>query len=115
MDWDYHNRKVLEIRYEEIFGNEIEVFRNIFKHYRFEKQITLKGLQYVEEFSFLKQKELGKVGPKNHLANGDTAQWKWAMPDEIKKLFRDRHQDLLVKLGYEKNDQWCRPSVKSNK
>ena len=37
---------------------------------------------------------------------GKTGGWKEYFTEEHKKLFKDVAGDLLVRLGYEKNDDW---------
>ena len=44
---------------------------------------------------------------KSHtFRSGKTGSWKQYFTDEHKKLFKDVAEDLLVRLGYEKNNDW---------
>jgi hypothetical protein len=45
-----------------------------------------------------------KKSPTFH--SGKTGKWKKHFTDEHKKIFKDMAGDLLVKLGYEKNNDW---------
>jgi hypothetical protein len=38
--------------------------------------------------------------------SGKTGEWKKYFTEEHKKLFKDTAGDLLIKLGYEKNNDW---------
>jgi len=106
-DWDYQNPMVMELRYENVFGNEVETFTELFKHYSFDNKMMEIGIKFVRHFSFENQKETGKTGDNQHLTMGVSGQWKEYFSDELKAIFKERHQDLLVKLGYEQDDSWC--------
>jgi len=44
---------------------------------------------------------------KSHtFRSGQTGGWREHFTDEHKKLFKDVAGDLLVRLGYEKNNEW---------
>ena len=38
--------------------------------------------------------------------SGKTGEWKKHFTDEHKRIFKDVAEDLLVKLGYEKDENW---------
>jgi hypothetical protein len=48
------------------------------------------------------------INPKKSptFRSGKTGEWKKYFTDEHKKIFKDAAGDLLVKLGYEKNNDW---------
>lgn len=48
------------------------------------------------------------INPKKSptFRSGKTGEWKKYFTDEHKKIFKDMAGDLLVKLGYEKNNDW---------
>jgi hypothetical protein len=48
------------------------------------------------------------INPKKSptFRSGKTGEWKKHFTDEHKKIFKDVAGDLLVKLGYEKDDNW---------
>ncbi len=105
-DWDYHHPNILELRYEKVFGNEENAFRQIFSHYRFNEEETSTGLSWVKHFSFDSQKKVGKAGDGGHLAKGIEGQWRDEFFPGLRKKFKDRYQQLLIKTGYEKDDSW---------
>lgn len=104
--WNYKNRRIMELRYEQIMGNEIEVFTRLFRHYKFNKELTSKSLEFVKMYSFENQKKQGYTGEKQHLSKGNIGQWRDSFSPAFKDLFKERHQGLLVKLGYENDDNW---------
>jgi len=106
LKWNYHHPNIKEIRYEEIFVNELQMFNKIFKHYDFiDKQIET-GLECVQKYTFDAKKKRGKVGAEKHGSKGVSGQWEEHFFPELKSIFKERYQDLLVKLGYEKDDNW---------
>lgn len=106
LNWDYNDPRIKELRYEDIFGNEKQVFSELFKHYGFDKKMTSTGLKFVENFTFENQKKKGKTGGNQHISKGVWGQWKEYFSLELKKVFKERHQALLEKLGYEHDDTW---------
>jgi len=106
MNWDYNNTNIMELSYENIFGNEVETFKELFKHYGFNNEIAEIGLKYVRIYSFENQKISGKTGEDTHLTKGHKGQWKEYFSDDLKRIFKERHQDLLMKLNYEQHGDW---------
>ena len=106
MKWNYHHPNILELRYEEIFGQELQVFNKIFKHYGFNDKQIEEGLECVQQFTFDTKKKKGDVGSDRHVSKGVSGQWEEHFYPELKSVFKERYQDLLVKLGYEHDDKW---------
>jgi hypothetical protein len=106
LDWNYDQSNIKELRYEEVFGSEEESFRELFVHYGFDEKMIETGLKYARIYSFANQKKTGKTGENQHLTKGVSGQWKEYFSEELTSLFKQRHQGLLLKLGYEKDDNW---------
>ncbi len=106
LQWNYSNPNILELRYEDLFGNEIEVFKNIFRHYGFSHSFIKKALGIVEAHSFKNLNMKGGTGAKKHASKGIPGQWKEELPASIIKIFKSEHGGLLEKVGYEKNKNW---------
>ncbi len=51
-EWNFNNKRIFEIRYEDILDNEAMIFRNMFRHYRFSKEAINKSCQIYEKYSF---------------------------------------------------------------
>ena len=101
----YNNPNILEIKYEELIGNEIDTFCRIFKHYRFSNVQKRLGLDLAEKLK-LENVRSRKDLKNNHIRNGTPGDWKNHFTNEHKKLFKKLYGDLLIKLGYEKDDEW---------
>lgn len=106
--WDYNNPYFIEIKYEEILHNEVEVFAKIFKHYGFSKQAIHNCLQIAEQYSFKNKsnRKKGTVKKYSHLRSGRTQEWKEVFTDKHKRQFKDLFGDVLIELGYETNNDW---------
>lgn len=48
----------------------------------------------------------GEESKHQHLRKGVHGDWKNYFDDQLKDLFKERHGDLVIKLGYEKNNSW---------
>lgn len=100
--WNYRNPSVLELRYEQVIGNEAKAFRQLFEHYRFQRRLLERGVQVAEE---LRLANLPK-GEGKHLRNGETKQWKTELPPQVQQVFKQAHGTLLIQLGYERDLNW---------
>lgn len=106
LHWNYKNPNILELKYEDIFGNEIETFERVFLHHGFRRGTIKQCLKIVKKHSFNALKKKGKTGGQKHASKGTTKQWQKLLPDEIKNIFKDKYGDLLIDLGYEKDRNW---------
>lgn len=105
-DWNYANPRILEIRYENIFGNEEEIFAKIFTHYGLPVSEVNQLRTIVNKHSFKSLKQKQATGKQQHAEVGSPSQWKTYLPLEIQQEFQKKYGKLLIKLGYEKNDSW---------
>ncbi len=100
-NWDYSNPDFIEIRYEEIIGNEKETFARIFRHYGFPRSWIRTGVDFADRLS------LGNnSGNIKHVRSGKIAQWKKAFSPLMKDIFKEHQGDLLIHLGYETGFDW---------
>jgi hypothetical protein len=50
--WDYSIPNILELKYEDVFNNEIEAFKEIFAHFGFDRKHWEEALMIVDNQSF---------------------------------------------------------------
>jgi hypothetical protein len=100
--WNFSNPDVLELRYEDVVGNEAAAFERLFEHYRFNSRMLKRGLQIARKYSLANQPK----GQGQHTRSGASGQWREQFTPRVKDLFRREHGDLLVRLGYEKDASW---------
>lgn len=100
--WQFGNSHILEMRYEDIIGNEAKMFDRLFRHYDFHPRLHARGLEVVEQLSLKNQKR----GDQKHLRRGDAKQWEQEFTPLARQLFKQTHGDLLIQLGYERDLNW---------
>ena len=94
LQWPEDERIKL-FKYEEILGNEIETFRQIFDFYElsfFEKKM---GLTLAD---LLSVKKLG--GRSKHVRNASTGQWKEHFTPKVEDYFNSHYSKILDKYQY---------------
>lgn len=100
--WNFHNPLIIEMRYEDIVGNELESFRALFAHYQFHPRLAERGLEWVNEFSLQNQPK----GDGEHLRSGEARQWEQEFTPRVHELFKERYGTLLLYLKYERDLNW---------
>ena len=100
LGWLDHD-EVLAIHFEDLINDRISVLTRIMDHSLARaplpstRQLILDSLE-------------SSINPKRSptFRSGKTGEWKKHFKEEHKKIFKDVAGDLLVKLGYEKNNDW---------
>jgi hypothetical protein len=100
MDWLNHP-EVLTIHFEDLIHNRAATLTRIMEHLLTRiplpapRQLILDSLET-------------SINPKKSptFRSGKTGEWKKHFTEENKKIFKDVAGDLLVKLGYEINNDW---------
>ena len=95
-NWQYDDPNTLEFKYEEIFGNEVLVFKSLFEHYGLSDQQIDQGLRLAHKFTFAKRKKHNN----QHIAKGAAGQWYNVFDNEAINLFNTLRPNLLEKVGY---------------
>jgi sulfotransferase 6B1 len=92
---------VMKIHFEELINDRALTLNRIIDHF-----FTRVPLQAPREL-ILESLETS-INPKRSptFRSGKTGEWKKYFRDEHKKIFKDVAGDLLVRLGYEKDDDW---------
>jgi hypothetical protein len=99
--WDYDNPLILEMKYEYIFGNEVEEFSKLYNHYELPPENYPFFKNCIEKFNFESLKKNNKTGSKKHAEIGVPQQWKNIMPVEAYNMFMDEYENLIEVLNYE--------------
>jgi len=106
--WNYHNTSVLEIRYEELIANEEVGFAQIFSHYGFTGQDHAIAMATAKRCSFssVSGRRLGEEDRGSYMRNGLPGDWRRHFAADHKKRFKELFPGVLVKLGYEADEDW---------
>ena len=108
LNWNYSIPNILETRLEDLVKNEKDVVTRIFKHYGFHGQVLDKALSIYEQYTFEKiaRRKRGEENQRKHFRKGVSGDWKNYFTSRHKELFKEMYPEVLVKLGYEQNDDW---------
>jgi len=92
---------VMKIKFEDLIHDRTATLTHIMDHF-----LTRVPLQTTRQL-ILDSLETS-INPKKSptFRSGKTGEWKKHFTDEHKKIFKDVAGDLLVKLGYEKDNNW---------
>jgi hypothetical protein len=106
--WDYANPDFLEIKYEDLMSNELQVFERLFKHYGFGKTAMPACLKIVKRHSFsaVARRPAGEEVKGTHLRSGISGEWRTVLSEGHKDHFKHLTGDLLIRLGYETDANW---------
>jgi len=118
-DWDYSLPHILELKMEDLIHGPIQKFSEILNFLGLlemdsskssSKRISLKKLSKIlKKNSFLKLsggRNPGVENVHNHFRKGEPGDWKNHFTNKHKIFFKKRYGDLLIKLGYEKDNNW---------
>lgn len=111
MEWNYHDPRVLELKYETLIADEQATFERLFRHYRFTSRAVTVATKLALQQSFSKatNRNLGQASPSSrpsHLRSGQPGEWKSVLSTEHCRQFKNTCGDLLIHMGYETNDDW---------
>jgi len=106
--WNYKNPNFIEIKYEDIIKNEEAIFYKIFNHYEFSQEAIDNCLNIADKYSFKNKVRTnnGVTIQKSHLRSGRTEEWKEIYNIHHKNRFKELFGDVLIKLGYEVDNNW---------
>lgn len=106
--WNYETPGILEVKYEDMIRDPEAEFARIFRHYGFDDTQVKKALEIADNFQFKKVtgREIGQAQEKHHFRSGKPGDWENHFTETHKVLFKYWFKDLLIVLGYEKNNDW---------
>jgi len=108
-NWDYENTNFYETRFERITAAPQEDFQRIFDFIGLDIAPEKLG-RILQKHSFQNMRkrwrQSGRTLEHNHYRKGVPGDWKNYLSQENKQIFKDRYGGLLVRLGYEKDDNW---------
>jgi Sulfotransferase domain len=95
LQWPDDDPRILTYRYEDIIGNEINVFNNMFEFYELPFMAKKAGLFYVYKYS-----AKNKKGKSKHIRDPSSEQWKKYFTPAVTRKFEEEYGALLEKLRY---------------
>ena len=92
----------LELRYEEVLGNERATFERVFLHHGFTPQAALRAAELCDRFSFerITGRQVGQIEDRSHHRSGRPDQWLEELGPEHLALLDELLPGLLSRTGY---------------
>jgi Sulfotransferase domain len=136
MEWDYSRENIIEIKFEEMVANPYELFLQVFNfmkivadarpglfsflnyYIRDKNRFRNPRTNTIPEWVALlklhdnrfakaaKGRKRGVSDESSHYRKGMPGDWRNHFTDDHKAYFKRNYNDLLIKLGYEKDDKW---------
>ena len=94
--WPTEDPRIKVFRYEDIIGNEQDVFADIFSFYGLSWPERKLGVMLARRFSAKRQ-----IGSLEHIRNPKPRQWKETFTPKVNNYFEQRYGGLLERYGYE--------------
>ena len=100
MDWLNHP-EVLSIHFEDLINDRAATLTRILDHF-----LTRIPLQTPRKLILDSLESSINPSRSPTFRSGKTGEWKKYFTDEHKRIFKDAAGDLLIRLGYEKDNNW---------
>jgi hypothetical protein len=101
--WNYSRPDCFELRYEDLMADaEADLFGRAAAHLGFEDD----ELPTVKELFLKNSLFAGTPARSDHIRSGALRQWESAYDRPLAGAFLDRFGDILIRLGYERDDSW---------
>jgi hypothetical protein len=108
--WDYDQPNVLELRMEDVTGAPRAYWTMILRQLQLDDAHGLDELLQIvsaHEFAVLAGgRKPGEEDPASHYRKGLPGDWRNYFDAKHIDAFKARYGPLVIKLGYEENDQW---------
>jgi len=95
LEWPDDDSRVRLYQYENIIGNEREIFTDIFNFFGFSLPTRWAGAYHAQRF-----RAGASASKRKHIRNPNSGQWRKHFTPELKKAFNQRYGDVLEKYGY---------------
>lgn len=104
LDWNYQNPAFFEVRYEDLVSDEnLILFHKMFVFLGFSGEVIPQILRIAHDNSLFS----GMLESSVHIRSGEPGQWEKYFRPVHKKRFLELFGDVLLRLGYESNDDWA--------
>jgi len=107
---EFDNPKIKIVRFEDFIQDNFQVISEIFEFLKIKISARQIG-NLLEKNSFEKRaggRKRGEENQNHHFRKGIAGDWKNYFTDEHCKIFNEKWGDLLIQLGYEKDDSWAK-------
>lgn len=98
--WSADDPRVEVFRYEDVLGNESEVFDRIFRFFELPFGARQIGLHYARKFRARKFRAANRSKRGGHIRDPRSGQWREVFTPGVTRKFNEAYGDLIEKLGY---------------
>jgi hypothetical protein len=103
LKWNYSNKSFYEVKYESLISDtDFTVFQEIYHFLGFPGNLIPHLIQITKNNSLI----MGHSVKTSHIRSGKPGQWKDYFKSTHKERFLELFGDALIRLGYEKNNDW---------
>jgi hypothetical protein len=111
LSWPAEAEGILLIRFEELIENNLDGFRRMVDFLGLLDRLGPEALTaIVDEWSFKQLsggRDPGETNNRHHYRKGIAGEWKAHFSPAVCWAFKKRYNEILVRFGYESNDQWA--------
>jgi hypothetical protein len=93
--WPETDPRVRVFRYEDILGNEVEVFERVFDFFELPRLARAFGLRYARRHAAGQ-----KAADRIHIRNSRAGQWRDVLPESVAAMVDAKYGDVLDRYGY---------------
>jgi hypothetical protein len=102
--WDYSDSRFLEVRFEDIVDNEVEMIERLLSWYGLCAEDAAVVSSFLDFLSFdsVKRAAKKKAIDRRHIGHGHpVGKWRACFSDKVRAAFDERFPEALAILGYE--------------
>jgi len=104
-EWDYSNPNILELRYEQVVGNERATFQRLFEWYGFNTDKAIQAADIADGMA-LKNADPNSAMVRHARPGSRIGQWQDYFTPAVKQAFKHKYGEALINLGYCKDTHW---------
>lgn len=105
-DWPPEQAGVLTLRFEDVVGDFDRSISGLLEHYGLGAQARERLLPRLRRQDVTRMPEERLRGHRHISGRNPVGKWREHFTPEIKQAFRDLFPGVLVRLGYERSDDW---------
>jgi hypothetical protein len=103
--WDYGKSNILEVKFENLMRNYDDTFSSIFHHLGFSDADVNTCLEIAAKHD-LGRKPIEEISQMEHVSSTNHTRWREYFERQHKQQFIKKFDNVLIDLGYEKDNQW---------
>jgi hypothetical protein len=104
-EWDFNRKEILEIKFESLIDDYDSTFIKIFKHIGLSEE-DIDMCMNIAVRHDLGRKSEDEIKTMPHVSSQKLSKWPDYFDDVHKELFKEKFGDILIRLGYEKDNDW---------